>query len=393
MAATRPVLAVVLLALVCLSSCDSDKPTGSSGVILDPFPNAVGMLWKYEVFDSLTAMTDTVWVSVTDSTLTRCGFISYSWRQHWTTRDSVVNRYALAWVDSAMIDLVTDSTCEPMMLDRFVFPLVEGAVWTGPSIFDTCRVAETGTVTVPAGAFRNSALVEYTWDRDFEGGGNWTKTWLAPDVGIAHRHGFQTYSDGATITVLENRVWRLLEYDLRTFSLDQFPNTVGTEWVYELAESKLGTTLVDTITVTIIDTISISNRDSATVWEFVGDDYSDTMYVAVSGSDIFVTFDTLGVVPFLGWRYEFPMTVGSHWGFDFIVPVPIVNDKVAVVTPAGRFPTSFHYMAGAGGQLYISWVLNDWLVPGIGVVKRTFLKTYDGPPTIQEWTLLSFAAP
>ena len=98
MISIRPILAVLLLALLCFYSCDDDKnPINGGGAVNNPFPNAVGMLWKYEVYDSLTDATDTVWVSVTDSTLTRCGYHIYNWRTHWTTRDSVVDRLALIW--------------------------------------------------------------------------------------------------------------------------------------------------------------------------------------------------------------------------------------------------------------------------------------------------------
>ncbi len=391
MATVRPVLIVLLLALVCFYSCDDDDtPTGGDGTIEYPFPNAVGMLWKYKVYDSLAETTDTVWVSVTDSVMTRCGYTSYRWRLNWVTRDSVVDRFALAWVDSTMVEFFTDSTYEPMMLERFVFPLEDGAQWTAPYGADTSRVFIMRSVTVPAGTFRRVALVERVWNPDFEGGGNWSETWLAENAGIVKRHFLSRYSDGTTIYVTLNQTWELIDYDLTTFNLSQFPNTVGTEWVYELVQDKLDATFVDTVTVTIIDHINMSYRDSATVWEFVGDEYTDTIFVAVSGSDVFEMFDTLAVMPFLSWTYRFPMAVGRHWGFDYFAPVPIVEDKAAVITPAGCFPTGFHYIAAGGGELYISWVVDDWLVPGVGVVKRTFLKTYDGPVIIQKWTLLSY---
>ena len=397
MSTIRPVLIISLVALLCFYSCDDDNnPIGGGGGVNNPFPNAVGMLWKYEVFDSLTDATDTVWVSVTNSELTRCGYTKYSWRTYWITRDSVVDQSALVWIDTAMVEIVVDSPQEPALLERFVFPLEEGASWNGPSIYDTCRVTEIGTVTVPAGTFHNSALVEHAWNMGLWGGGDSTKTWLAPNVGIAYRHEYQTYSDGTTITVLENRIWKLLEYDLNTFSLAQFPNTVGTEWVYELVEYISGSTFVDTVTVTIVDRIDMAYRDSATIWEFEGDRYSDTMFVAVSGPYVFEMFDTLGLMPFLSWTYEFPMAVGRNWPFDGVVPldnfVPgtLVDDKAPVVTPADHFPTGFHYIAVGGGELYLSWVVNDWVVPGVGVVKRTFLKVYDGPPITQHWTLLHY---
>jgi hypothetical protein len=129
------------------------------------------------------------------------------------------------------------------------------------------------------------------------------------------------------------------------------------------------------------------------VWEFVGDDYTDTMLVSVSGPVVLATLDTLEASPFADWTYEFPMTAGNHWGFDFILPVPVVEDKVAVITPAGHFPTCFHYKATGSDVPQVSWVVNNWLAPQVGLVKRTILITISGNTIIQEWTLLSFDAP
>jgi hypothetical protein len=375
-------------------SCGDDPPTGhTDGPIDTYFPNSVGMLWKYEVYDSLTVAIDTVWVSVTDSTLTRCGYTSYSWRTNWTTRDSVVNRYALIWVDTAMIDFITDTTCEPTILERFVFPLVEGAIWTGPSVFDTCRVTEISTVVVPAGTFRNSAIVEHAWDLDFEGGGNWTETWLAPDVGIAYRHEYQTHSDGATITVLENRIWRLLEYDLSTFRLAQFPNTVGTEWVYEQIDSTRSgndsiTVTFDTVMVTIVDSGRFESGDLYTLWEFVSSIGVDTQYLVTGEERLSFQRDTV-FSPFWDLYYEFPLAVGRTWGFDFFAPVPEVLDKELIVTPLQPFESSFHTRIHGGG-FNDYWTQEDWLVPGVGIVRSKRWQTGFIPWMHRTWNLIEY---
>jgi len=375
-------------------SCGDDPPTGHDGDPIEShFPNAIGMLWKYEVYDSLTVATDTVWVSVTDSTLTRCGYTSYSWRMYWAARDSVVNRYALIWVDSAMIDFITDTTCEPTILERFVFPLVEGATWTGPSVFDTCRVTEISTVVVPAGTFRNSAIVEHAWNIDFEGGGNWTETWLAPNVGIAYRHEYQTHSDGATITVLGNRIWRLIEYDLSTFTLAQFPNTVGTEWVYEQIDSTSSgldsfTVTFDTVMVTIVDSGRFESGDSYTLWEFVSSIGVDTQYLVTGEERLTFQRDTV-FSPLWDLYYEFPLAVGRIWGFDFFAPVPEVLDKEPNITPLQPFASSFHtQMRGGGFNDY--WTQEDWLAPGVGIVRTRRWQTGFIPWMNRTWNLIEY---
>ena len=391
MATMRPVLVILLLALFGIYSCGDDSPTGSGGdTIHDPFPNAVGMLWKYEVYDSLAETVDTVWVSVTEMRVSIAEISAYQWRLYWQSSGEVEDRVVGFRGDT--IDILTDSTQGDIeLLERFVFPLEEGATWIGPSIYDTCRVTEIGTVVVPAGTFRNSALVEHAWNLDFEGGGNWTETWLAPDVGIAYRHEYQAYSDGTTITVLENQVWRLIEYDLRTFSLAQFPNTIGTQWVYQVVSTTAGfgvdTVFVDTVTVTVIDRVSILGPDSLLVWEFLGREYADSSFVGTLNNIVTVSSDTLQMIPpSPAWSYEFPMTVGKYWGT--VSPTCRVSDKCLVSTPAGNFQTTFCCIESGG--MPGSWMVRDWLAPGVGVVKRVYSPFTAYPMPYQEWTLLSF---
>ena len=68
MAVTRPIIAILLPLLIFISSCGDNSPTGQGGGKIDfDFPNAIGMLWKYQVYDSLSQTTDTVWFSITDT--------------------------------------------------------------------------------------------------------------------------------------------------------------------------------------------------------------------------------------------------------------------------------------------------------------------------------------
>lgn len=396
MATMRPVLVILLLALLGIYSCDDDSPTGGGGdTIHDPFPNAVGMLWKYQVYDSLTETVDTVWVSVTERRGSVAIISACQWRLYWQSSGEVEDR--VVGLIGKTVDILIDTTQgEPELLERFVFPLEEGATWNGPSIYDTCRVTEIGTIAVPAGTFSNSALVEHAWNLDFEGGGNWTETWLAPDVGIVYRHLYRAYSDGTTITVLENQVWRLIECDLSTFALQQFPNTIGTEWVYQVVSMAnayvhdlVDTMWVDTVTVTVIDRVNILGSDSLMVWEFLGREYTDTSFVGTLGNIVTVYSDTSQSQTSHTWSYEFPMTVGKHWGIDTFWPIPQVFDKCALSTPAGSFQTTFCYSMGGG--LLGSWWVQDWLAPGVGVVKRLYWwYTGSWQAPWQEWTLLSF---
>ena len=240
------------------------------------------------------------------------------------------------------------------------------------------------------------ARVNRVWDQDFEGGGKWSETWLDEETGIVKRHFLTLQSVGPMLDVVQNETWELIEYDLTTFSLQQFPNMIGMEWVYEVLDMSSGVTVgIDTVTVTIVDYILPENEPASgflMVWEFSGLAYTDTSIVQIAGNTVTVNYDTLQrIPPYPAWSYEFPMTVGKHWGFDMIGPISQVYDKCSVSTPAGNFQTTFCYFRSA--SMPGSWEVQDWLVPGVGMVKRVY-SPYTGtwPSFWREWTLLSVAA-
>jgi len=382
---TLSTLLVILLVFLC--SCDDDPPTGGGRHPIDQLPSQVGMLWKYQVYDSLTQATDTVWVSVTEELPSIPELTAFAWRMYWTTRDKVV------WIDVSFrgdtVDIYTDSAKnEPDPIERLAFPLEVGREWVIPFGVDTSRVEEVGTILVPAGTFTNAARVERVWNRDFEGGYDQSTTWIARNVGIVSRHYFSESNLGdGTFIVTKNQTWQLYAFDLSTFRLSQFPNSIGTEWVYQLVDTLID--LVDTVKVRVVGKLQNQYYDSVMVWAFRGREYIDTMFVATDGQVVSEFFDTLVVMPFVFWPYEFPMAVGRHWGILTSAPIPHVDDKARVMTPAGSFRSGFRYRMG-GGFLNEYWYLEDWLVPGVGVATRKFGRWGFGPSVSQEWTLLSF---
>ncbi len=379
----RIVLAALLTGTLLLYGCVEDKTPVGSKPIPDAFPNAVGMLWVYEVYDSLAQTLDTVMISVTDS-LDMSGHLpGLQWRMYWTIGDSVVDRYVIVKGDT--VEFLADTTAEPTHLEHLVYPIELGAQWTGPSFADTSRVTDTGTASVPAGNFMGSAYIERSWEIDFEGGGKRSETWIAPNVGIVYRYLRCRYSDGAQIHVTKNQTWDLIRYDLSTFPLGMFPNAVGTQWVYEVTDTGIGAP-PETVTVNVESRVSISWADSATLWTVLGNDISELRYVAVEGNRVHILYDTI-IGPFYDKYYDFPLAVGRHWGIESFVPVPIIDDKGMISVPAGQFASAFHYTA-AGGALNDYWVDDEWLVPGTGMVFAIHSRFGLGPWYTREWTLL-----
>jgi hypothetical protein len=386
MAITRFAVAVLLAGLLGLCACDKTPTPADSGYLLGLFPHAVGMLWIYEVYDSLTQATDTVWVSVTDT-------VSYEaalrWRMYWAAADSVAERRAFLRGDT--IDLYSDEAASPVFLVRFVWPVSMGAVWTGPFGIDTSRVADTETVVVPAGHFPGSARIERSWNTDFEGGGNWSQTWVAQDVGIVRKYVHHAFSDGTQITITVNQSWELLRYHLSTFAFGQFPNTVGTQWTYRVMD--VGNGWEDTVTVTVATRMQLAWADSVTVWHYAGRLLQDTMYVATIGDQVHVVPDTMLRFGLRSWYYRFPLAVGRHWGMILPPADHAVDDKGPISTPAGDFAAGFHYTM-RGGVLNEYWGVDDWLVPDVGLVVHLYWEfPFSGPRVQQEWVLLNFQSP
>ena len=387
---TLATLLAVLFVVLC--SCnDDDSPTNGGSHPIGQLPSQIGMLWKYQVYDSLAETTDTVWISVTDlDHRSITGSAVFIWGSYWTTRDSVVWRNVIFRGDT--VDIYTDTAqTEPDRYERLVFPLELGREWVLPFGVDTSRVAEVGTIQVPAGTFTGAARVERVWNRDFEGGHDQSTSWIAHNVGVVSRHYLTLSNPGdGNFIVTTNQTWQLYDYDLSTFSLSQFPNSVGSEWVYQLVDTLID--LVDTVTVRVIGKVQSPNYDSVMIWAYKGREYKDTIFVATDGQVVSEFFDTLVVMPFVAWPYEFPMTVGRHWGITTIAPIPQVDDKAPVSTPARNFRSAFHY-SSSGLWLNDFWMVDDWLAPGVGVVKRRFSRWVLGPNSAQEWTLLRYQPP
>ncbi|MFQ5608225.1 MAG: hypothetical protein ACE5GA_09785, partial [Candidatus Zixiibacteriota bacterium] len=240
-----------------------------------------------------------------------------------------------------------------------------------------------GQIEVPAGRFGGAARIDRTWGLDFEGGGNWSQTWVAPDVGMAHqRRRSQFSTGGGPITVTTNEVWELIEWDLMTFGLDQFPNQVGAEWVYEQIDSTpvgIGPVMVviDTVAVTIVGSGRLESGDSYTMWNYVTANGTDTQYVVTGEERLSFqsdkTFNSLWDI-----YYYFPLAVGRTWGLEVITPFPDALDKEPVLTPVQRFASSFHVRMSGGG-FESSWTQDDWLAPGVGIIKSRRWQFSIGP--------------
>lgn len=393
MTAIRLTMAGLLASLIFIVHCGDGPPTGpGDGPDDTHFPSAIGMLWKYQVYDSLTQTTDTVWFSITDTVTWGAGEFVIERRERRLVAESFGRRYLHFRGDT--LEFCDDSIAAPAD-ERIVFPLKLGSTWAGPvSADDTSIVTLVGRIEIPGTGPRRGARIDRCWDRDFEGGGNWSRTWIVPDVGVVSRYHRSQFSDGANMVVTTNETWELIEYDLTTFGLSQFPNKVGTAWIYEEIDSVLVRggfeVTFDTVTVTIVDDGVLESGDSYALWEIEHpQQYGiDTLYVVTGEERMSLQRDSVFSILW-DLYYEFPLAVGRYWGIESFAPVPEVLDKEPVATSFQFFASAFHsQMYGGGFNDY--WHQEDWLVPEVGIVRSRRLQFGFIPWMNRTWSLIDF---
>ena len=395
----RFTIVALIISFIIFIACDDSPTRYSKPPVETNFPNGVGMLWKYEIYDSLAQTTDTVWFSVTDTSTLEVGKHCTEWKGKSNASGNVDWKY-LTFSDDTLDIFNGPIYDRPILLEeesaieRIVFPLELGRGWTGLSSFiDTSTVTLVGQIEVPAGRFNNGARIDREWEIGFEGGGNWSQTWSVPNVGIVSRYYLSQYSDGGNITVTKNETWELIDYDLTTFTINQFPNKVGNEWIYEQKDSVYYAhdsiiITYDTVTVSIIRDGQLWTGDPFTVWEYLSDNFNNTQFVVTQGNHLAVMLDTTQNSFINAWL-DFPLAVGVNWGVDSFVPVPQMLDKDEVITPFQTFQSAFHRQMISGSFVDLH-PQDDWFVPMVGIVKTTIWGYGFIPSTYTTRTLIDY---
>lgn len=194
---------LLVAVLFTLSSCKqgvTQPPDGGS--ILD-FPNKVGNVWTYSLFDSLSHQSDTVTVRIVGQTTIPGNKPATVWqktfRSHVDTEFVFISSDTVRIISKANINAQWDNT-------KYLFPLQIGKRWRGDFVTDTSTVVENRAITVIAGTFPDAFGIEERWGA-FNDYGSVT-TWFVPKVGIVKMHrrewGF----------VFSNETWELLSYQV-----------------------------------------------------------------------------------------------------------------------------------------------------------------------------------
>lgn len=193
-------------------------------------------------------------------------------------------------------------------------------------------------------------------------------------------------------------------------SIPEFPNSVGTQWVYAVFDSIRETT--DTITIAITDTTTLPQTgELASIWIFDPPRRFEDRYYGHIYDSLFVVSpasksggDTIKVyiresAPEPAWIYMIPMSVGDYWSwwspYDLLPDSSHVEELTTVTTPSDTYTdvylVSRRYNCGdeCGGQL------TYWFKPGTGIVMSNrieiewdFIEGVFKPTIIASWVLL-----
>jgi hypothetical protein len=187
-----------------------------------------------------------------------------------------------------------------------------------------------------------------------------------------------------------------------------FPNTVGSQWVYEVHRARVEQDTLwqyrDTVTVTITDTARMYDTGmAASVWEYAPKYwgvteglYFTTMYGTVGVSPFDSAYELVNLylatdsdIPYL--RFQLPLEVGGTWPSDIWDcgrgGPPKVMADTTIDTPAGSFENCYEVFRSCSdwhGAVH----LRDWVKPSIGVVRSVHFDSHSNKTNV--WTLLDY---
>ena len=147
--------------------------------------------------------------------------------------------------------------------------------------------------------------------------------------------------------------------------LEYFPNSIGSRFIYFYFDSL--SMHSDTVTVSIVDTITYDNIKQLTVWEYIYSSKIDTRYVYSSGDTVKIYNDLENW--WINTTYLFPLEIGKGWRGGFINDTSTVVDQVSITVPAGEFANTFLIEETWGALNEYGYILT-WFVPEVGIVKK-----------------------
>jgi hypothetical protein len=200
-----PIIFIILstlLFIVLAYSCNTSITGPSDEIAENGFPNQIGDEWKYFYYDSLSQSSDTVVVSIIGDTTFSGSRTAKIWQYKF--RNNTEYRFVEILGDTVRI---YDYLQSLWINTKFVFPLIVGNSWKGDLLNDSSLVISNDSVSVLAGHFKNSYLIQESWGALNDYGK--ISTWFVPGIGIVKKHHLG-WSFGSA-----NNYWELMEYRIK----------------------------------------------------------------------------------------------------------------------------------------------------------------------------------
>lgn len=199
----QTIMLIVISVLVAIFGC-GDKSTSTLPPI-DYFPNNIGSVWIYSVYDSLTERSYDMTVSIAD-TATLWDMPVTLWV--FESDGNFDTMYVFVEDDTVTFQAVRSQG----LAKRYVFPLSVGNEWDcGETCFWDYSVDQKGAIDVPARTFANAYHID--GNSYMPNAFGYRSEWYVPYIGMVriYRYSFCTvYSP----MVDPNEIWELKSYQL-----------------------------------------------------------------------------------------------------------------------------------------------------------------------------------
>jgi hypothetical protein len=198
----------ILCLIACLTlivTCDDDSAGPENKIdalVVADFPNAAGIRWDYEVFDSIANNYDTVTVTTEECPALSNWGNALLWIYHYPD-----------WTDTTYVYIHNDTVhfCNDSTLQGchriYVFPIKVGSFWwVNPEadMVDTSFIVRKGDVATKMALFKDGFCIMTSWHTFLDGGT--VETWVVADVGIVKWN----YRQAIEKAVVEK--WELIAY-------------------------------------------------------------------------------------------------------------------------------------------------------------------------------------
>jgi hypothetical protein len=177
---------------------------------------------------------------------------------------------------------------------------------------------------------------------------------------------------------------------------DTFPDKIGDSWTYLVNDTTytLQTPLVITqytMTVSVIDSITLPGGIKAHVWVYNYQNVSDTNFVFHNGDTVFFASNKRYDMEIVR-KYVIPIRLNNSWQYSVgSVHNVRVDSQANIVVVSQEYENAFH-LYGYPGRPDEIITIDEWYANNVGIVKRYVdaSGTLNPNKYLTLWTLVSY---